>query len=189
MHIVFGRIFYEGYNPLVQAVSDLTANGSPSKNIARIFSFLYGIFTVVFAICFFVYFKNRINKIIAIGSCLFCIMNIISFFGYTLFPLSEVGYAGTLQDKMHMIVTVFVVVLTMISIVLYTFGFLKAKENKHLGIISICTFVLLLAGAMLINVLPQKYFGIAQRMNIYSIIIYTGILSIWMYKYIGKIKE
>ncbi|MCL2264396.1 MAG: DUF998 domain-containing protein [Treponema sp.] len=30
-HVIFGRIFYEGYNPFTQAISDLTAVNSPSK--------------------------------------------------------------------------------------------------------------------------------------------------------------
>jgi hypothetical protein len=41
-----------------------------------------------------------------------------------------------------------------------------------------------MAGAMLINILPKEYFGLAERINVYSIIIYTGILSLWMRKYI-----
>jgi len=43
LHVILGEAFYEGYNPLAQAISDLTALNSPSKNIARLFSMLYGI--------------------------------------------------------------------------------------------------------------------------------------------------
>jgi hypothetical protein len=183
LHIIFGRIFYANYDPLAQAISDLTADNSPSKNIAVI-SRIYGIFTVIFSIGFFVYFTNKINKIVNIGSCIFCIMTIISSIGYTFFPLSESGYAGTFQDKMHILVTVFVVVFTIISIIFFIIGFLKTKQYKHIGMISLSTLLLLIIGAMLINILPKEYFGIAERINVYSIIIYTSILSIWMYKYI-----
>jgi hypothetical protein len=111
-------------------------------------------------------------------------MNIISFFGYTFFPLSESGYAGTFQDKMHLIVTVFVVLSTIISLVFFSIGFLKTKEHKRLGIISVSALLILMAGAMLINIMPKEYFGVAERINVYSIILYTGILSLWMKKYI-----
>jgi hypothetical membrane protein len=189
LHIVFGRIFYEGYNPFAQAISDLTASSSPSKNIASPLSFIYGIFTVTFSVGFLVYFKGKLNKIISVGSCFFCLMTVISFLGYTFFSLSEAGYAGTFQDKMHVIVTVLVVLFTIISIIFYSIGFLKTDKYKYLGIISICTFVLLMAGAMLINTVPKEYFGVAERINVYSIIIYTGILSLWMKKYIEKRKS
>jgi len=182
LHVILGEIFYEGYNPLAQAVSDLTASNSPSKNIARIFSTLYGICAVSFSVGFFSYLRNKINKVVTVSSFVFCIMNIISFFGYTFFPLSESGYAGTFQDKMHMIVTVLVVLLTIASLVLYSIGFFRTKEHKRLGVVSISTLLVLIIGAMLINIMPKEYFGVAERINVYSIIIYTGILSLWMKK-------
>jgi len=184
LHVILGEIFYEGYNPLAQAISDLTALNSPSKNIAGLFSMLYGICSVIFSIGFFTYLRNKINKAITVSSFIFCLMNTISFFGYTFFPLSEAGYAGTFQDKMHVIVTVLVVLFTVISIILYSIGFLKADKYKYLGIISICTFVLLIAGVMLLNILPKELLGLAERINVYSIVIYTGILSFWMNNYI-----
>jgi len=186
LHVILGEMFYEGYNPLAQAISDLTASNSPSKNIARPFSMLYGICAVSFSIGFFAYIKNKINKVIAVSSFVFCVMNTISFLGYTFFPLSEAGYAGTFQDKMHVTVTILVVLSTIVSLVLYSVGFLRTKEHKRLGVISIITLSILTAGAMSINIMPKEYFGLAERINVYSIIIYTGILSLWMKKHINK---
>jgi len=186
LHVLLGTLFYEGYNPMSQAISDLTASNSPSKNIARPFSFFYGIFTVIFSTYFFVYFKQKINRCVAFGAGLFCIMTIVSFLGYTFFPLSEAGYAGTFQDIMHMAVTVAVVLLTIISLILFMIGFFRTQNIKYLGNVSLCTFLLLLTGAMLLNLFPKELFGIAERINVYSIVIYTGILSFWMYKYIKK---
>ncbi len=185
-HVIIGEIFYNGYNPLAQAISDLTASNSPSKNIARPFSMLYGICAVSFSIGFFAYLRDKINKVVTVSSFVFCVMNTISFFGYTFFPLSESGYANTFQDKMHVIVTIFVVLLTIISLVLFSIGFFRAKGHKRLGVISIITLLILMAGAVLINTMPKKYFGVAERVNVYSIIIYTGILSLWMKRCINN---
>jgi len=185
LHVILGEIFYEGYNPLAQAISDLTASNSPSKIIAKIFSTLYGICAVSFSIGFFAYLRKKINKAVTVSSLVFCIMNTVSFFGYSFFPLSESGYAGTFQDIMHMIVTVSVVLLTIVSLVLFSIGFFRAKGHKWLGIVSISALLVLIAGAMLINIMPKEYFGAAERINVYSIILYTGILSLWMKKYIA----
>ena len=182
LHVLLGAIFYTGYNPMAQAISDLTASNSPSKNIAMLFSILYGIFTVVFSAYFFAYFKQKINKCVTFGAGFFCIMTIVSFLGYTFFPLSESGYAGTFQDIMHIAVTIMVVLFTIIALILLVIGFFKTKNIKYLGIISLCTFLLVLAGPMLMNILPKEYFGIAERISIYPLMIYTGILSLWMYK-------
>jgi hypothetical membrane protein len=184
LHVILGTIFYEGYNSMAQAISDLTASNSPSRNIAAPFSFFYGIFTVIFSTYFSVYFKQKINKFVTFGAGFFCIMEIVSFLGYTFFPLSESGYAGTFQDKMHLAVTIIVVLFTITALILFIIGFFRTENLKYLAIISLCTFLLLLTGSMLINILPKDYFGIAERINVYSIVIYTGILSFWMYKYI-----
>ena len=184
LHVILGKMFYGGYNSLSQAISDLTADNSSSKNIARIFSMFYGIFSVIFSICFFSYYKNKINKFVTIASCVFCTMNVVSFFGYTFFPVSESGYTVIFQDKMHIIVTILVVLFAIIMLVFYGIGFLKTKNYKYLGVISICTLMLLIKGSILINTLPKKYFGVAERINVYSIVVYTGILSLWMHKYL-----
>ena len=186
LHVILGTLFYEGYNPMAQAISDLTASNSPSRNIAMPFSFFYGISTVIFSTSFFVYFKQKINRCVTFGTGFFCVMTIVSFSGYTFFPLSESGYAGTFQDIMHMAVTVAVVLLMIISLILFMIGFFRTQNIKSLGIVSLCTFLLLLIGAMLLNIFPEELFGIAERINVYSIVIYTGILSFWMYKYIKK---
>ena len=185
LHIIFGTIFYEGYNSLTQAISDLTASNSPSKNIARTFAFFYGVFSVIFSVCFYIYFRGKINNIFIIATLVFCSMNVISFIGYTLFPLSESGYSGTLQDRMHIVVTGFVVILTIISLILFCISFMQITLYRKMGIISICILFLLFVGAFLIKILPLQYFGFAQRINAYSVVIYTGILSFWMYKYIN----
>src|SRR5215510_11203205 len=134
LHVILGALFYEGYNPMAQAVSDLTASNSPSRNIAMFFSMLYGIFSVIFSSYFFICFKQKINKCVTFGAGFFCIMTIVSFLGYTFFPLSESGYAGTFQDIMHMAVTIAVVLFTIIALILFSIGFLKTKDKKIIGV-------------------------------------------------------
>ena len=186
LHVLLGTLFYPGYDSAAQAISDLTASNSPSKNIAMPFTVMYGVFTVIFAAYFLVYFKQKINKCVTFGAGVFCAMTIVSFLGYTFFPLSESGYAGTFQDKMHLVVTIVVVLFTIMALISFVIGFFKTEKLKYLAIISLCTFLLLLTGSMLMNILPQAYFGIAERINVFSIVIYTGILSFWMDQYLKK---
>jgi phosphatidylserine synthase len=111
-------------------------------------------------------------------------MNTISLLGYTFFPLSESGYAGTFQDIMHMIVTIFVVLFSVVSLILFGIGFIKTGRYRYIGVISLITLLMLLIGSILLNIFPKEYFGLAERINVYSIVIYIGILSFWMNKYI-----
>ena len=186
LHVLLGTVFYEGYDSFAHAISNLTAASSPSRNIAMPLSVMYGIFSVIFSIAFFIYFKGRVNKWITFAAGLLCPMTIISFLGYAFFPLSEAGYAGTFEDKMHIAVTVAVAVLTIVSIILFSTGFFKQKNLKYLGAISVCTLILLMTGAILAYILPKEYFGVAQRICVFSTVIYIGILSVWMYGYVRK---
>jgi hypothetical protein len=83
-------------------------------------------------------------------------------------------------------VTIIVVLFTITALILFVIGFFRTEKLKYLAVISLCTFLLLLAGSVFINIFPKEYFGIAERINVYSIVIYTGILSFWMYKNMEK---
>jgi ABC-type multidrug transport system permease subunit len=85
---------------------------------------------------------------------------------------------------MHLIVTALVVLFTIVSLKLFAIGFLRTKEHKWLGVISLVTLLLLMIGAMLINLLPKEYFGVAERVNVYSIVMFTGVLAFWMKRYV-----
>ena len=183
LQVFFGTILYPDYNSFAQAISDLTALNSPSRYIAMPLSVVYGIFTVIFSIYFFIYSRKYFSVVVTLGAGFFCAVQVISFFGYMLFPLTEDGYAGTFQDRMHMAVTALVVFFTIVSLILFMIGFLKTRGLKYLSIVTLFTFLILLVGAILINILPNEYFGIAQRINVFSIVIYTGVLSFWMYRY------
>ncbi|WP_160679779.1 hypothetical protein [Clostridium sp. C8-1-8] len=53
----------------------------------------------------------NLNKPLRFGIYTFAIMSFISNVGYTLFKLSDSGYAGTFQDFMHVFVITALVVL------------------------------------------------------------------------------
>ena len=115
LHVILGEINYPGYNPLAQAVSDLTAATAPSKEIASAYSTVYALFTVVACTLFCVFYQGRVNRVFRLGIYLFAVMEWASAVGYTLFPLSASGYAGSFQDIMHMVVTALVVLLSITS--------------------------------------------------------------------------
>ena len=190
LHIALGRLFYADYNPLTQAVSDLAAVDSPARKIALTFFVIYNIFNTIFCITFFMYFRAKLNRMITWGAAGFCITAVSSLAGFTLFPLSktntfftldDIGHTGIFQDKIHILTVLIIIVFTMASTVLYIRGFLQTKDYRYMGIISVCELVLLVTGTVSLCIAPKAWFGIAERINIYSILIYTGILSWWMY--------
>ena len=174
LHVILGRLFYEDYNPLAQAISDLTADDSPSRSIARFFSGLYGFFSVLCMIGLAILVKKVPSKIVRVGYYLFTVMITTSAIGYALFPLSEAGYTGSFQDTMHLIVTGVVVSFTILSLIVLIIGFRKMKGSFSL--ITLVALVVLFASSMATTQISQQYFGIAERFSVYTVVLYLGFL-------------
>lgn len=181
LHVLFGRINYPGYNALKQAVSDLTATTSPSREIAAPLSTVYAIFTAAACTVLCIFFQGKEQRIFRIGIYLFAIMQWLSAVGYTLFPLSDSGYSGQFQDIMHMVVTGFVVPLSITSMILIAVGCLKNKMNKAFGVLTIVVLGMMAVGSISTGIVSPECFGVPERISVYSIVVYTGLLSIFAF--------
>lgn len=165
---------YSGYNVLTQAISDLTAENAPSASIKV--GAVYGLAGTLFAAVLCLFWAGKFNRIFRIGIYLFATMSLISHIGYALFPLTQIGYAGTVQDIMHMVVTGIVVFLTIVSLIMLAIGFFKGKM-KVFGVLTVVTFAILAGGAMGTGAAPISVFGVFERMSVYSVVFYTLFLS------------
>lgn len=181
LHVILGRLYYPGYNPLAQAVSDLTASNAPSREIASAYSTVYAMFTAASCALLCVFYQEKVNKVFRIGIYLFAAMEWISAIGYTLFSLSDKGFTGSFQDIMHMAVTVVVVVLSIVSMILIAIGCFRSKIHKNMGIFTIVVLTIMALGSIATGVVPIKYFGVAERFSVYAVAVYSGALSIFTF--------
>ncbi len=135
--VVFSPIAFPGYNWMEQAVSDLSAESAPSRHLWDQLSALYGTGSVVCATCVAIYVsENKVfTKMFRLGIYLFTVMNWISKVGYSMFALSDAGkdIAG-IQEVMHMVVTVCVVLLSIVSLILLIIAGCRDKAMKGVGI-------------------------------------------------------
>lgn len=114
--VVFSPLDYPGYNWMAQAVSDLSAANAPSLRLWNQLSSLYNISTLICVMMVCVGIQGKGSRLLRTGIYLFTIMEWISAVGFSMFPLSDSGYAGTFQDKMHIFSTVLVVMLSIVSL-------------------------------------------------------------------------
>lgn len=182
-HDIIGGLNYPGYSWAKQACSDLTAVDSPSFIIANSLSNIYGILSVLCcSLVSIIIIKVPVKKI-RIGVYLFTLMSYVSAIGYSLFPLSAGGYAGTFQDIIHLyLITVLVVLLSIISLILITIGGLKNIKYKKLGLLALFTLLLMMFGAIGSGIVSANYFGIVERFSTYSAVIFIAILGIYGFK-------
>ena len=137
--VVFSPIAYPGYDWMAQVVSDLSASNAPSLRLWNQLSSLYSC-TLVCAMMVCVGIQGKKNRLLRVGIYLFTIMEWVSAVGFSMFPLSDSGYAGTFQDKMHIFSTVIVVLLSIVSLVLIIIAGAKDKSCRSYGIFAATGF-------------------------------------------------
>ena len=180
--VVFSPLAYPGYDWMAQAVSDLSAVNAPSLRLWNQLSSLYNVCALVCAMMVCVGIQGKKNRLLRVGIYLFTIMEWVSAVGFSMFPLSDSGYAGTFQDKMHIISTVIVVLLSIISLVLIIIAGAKDKSCRSYGIFAAIALGMMMVGAIGMNIVPKAYFGIVERFSVFAATGYNAVLGIELYR-------
>ena len=180
--VVFSPLAYPGYNWMAQAVSDLSAANAPSLQLWNQLSSLYSVCTLVCAMMVFAGIQGRGSKTLRLGIYLFTAMEWISAVGFTMFPLTDSGYAGTFQDQMHIFSTIIVVLLSIISLVLIMIAGIKDKAYRLYGVFAGIAFGMMLVGAMGMNIVPKEYFGVVERFSVFAAVGYNAVLGVQLFR-------
>ena len=180
--VVFSPLAYPGYDWMAQAVSDLSASNAPSLRLWNQLSSLYDVCTLVCAMMVYVAIQGKKTRLLRIGIYLFTIMEWVSAVGFGMFPLSDSGYAGTFQDKMHVSSTVLVVLLSVVSLVIIIVAGAKDKSCRTYGIFAAIALFMMMVGAMGMNIVPKDYFGIVERFSVFAATGYNAVLGIKLYR-------
>ncbi|MBR7008140.1 MAG: DUF998 domain-containing protein [Ruminococcus sp.] len=180
--VIFAPLAYPGYSSLSQAVSDLSAENSPSRLLWQQLSAVYDLCTVSCVTLVSVYIQGRLNKPLRLGIWLFSLMSWISGIGYKMFPLSQSGNGGSARDKMHIyVVTPIVVLLSIASLTLIIIGGVKDKKYKWLAVCAGICLALMFAGAVGTGALPKQYFGIPERFSVFAAAGFTAVLGVFLF--------
>ena len=163
---------------MAQAVSDLSASNAPSLKLWNQLSSLYNVCTLVCAMMVCHGIQGKGNKLLRNGIYLFTIMEWVSAVGFCMFPLSDTGYAGIFQDQMHILSTIIVVLLSIASLVLIIISEIKDSYCRTYSIFAFIALVMMIGGAVGINVVPKAYFGIVERLSVFAATGFNAVLGI-----------
>lgn len=181
--VIFAPAAYPNYDWMAQAISDLSAQNAPSRDLWDQLASLYGPASIVSVTMVCVFIQSKLNKSMRMGIYLFGIMSWISMIGYSMFPLSDSGYAGAFQDKMHIfIVTPIVILLSIISLIFITKGGIGDSQFRSLAVWAGICLGMMMVGSIGTMIVPKEYFGIAERMSVFSVPIFNAILGIYLYQ-------
>ena len=177
--VIFSPLAYPGYDWMAQAVSDLSADTAPSRVLWKRLSALYMHCGIVCVTLCCITVKGHFNRALRAGVYLFALMNWISAVGYAMFPLTQAGISGQLQDVMHLAVTAAVVLLSIVSLTLITYGGLRQRACPALGGWALVALGLMIAGAVGTTVAARAYFGIPERFSVFACTGFTAVLGIF----------
>ena len=180
--VVFSPLAYPGYNWMAQAVSDLSASNAPSLGLWNQLSRLYNICTLICAMMVCAGIQGKGSRLLRTGIYLFTTMEWISSVGFSMFPLSDSGYAGTFQDKMHIFSTVLVVMLSIVSLVILIIAGVKRKEYRSFGVFAGIALGMMLVGALGMNIVPKEYFGVVERFSVFAAVGYNAVLGVELFR-------
>jgi len=181
IHVFLGQLLWSEYNPITTDISSLTAVGAPNAGLIGIFTVIYGICLVIFAIAMVIEsFNEKYNSITKLGFIFFLSMAIISLIGFGLFPLSPDKTALNFQNMMHILITGITVLFTIIFLFLLGIGFLKKEKFKKLGKISLGVAILIIIFGILNPIsmaLGLNILGLTERLVIFTLELFIFFLS------------
>lgn len=187
--VVFSPLAYPGYNWMAQAVSDLSADSAPSRMLWNQLSAFYGTGGIICVVCVAVFVSERkvSSKLFRTGIYLFALMNLISNVGYRMFPLADGGKEiESFQEIMHMIVTGFVVILSIVSLAFLITAGRREKQVRGIGIWAAIALAMMLAGAIGTGTVPPAYFGIVERFSVFAAVGFTAVLGLYLFTGFAK---
>lgn len=177
--VIFSPLAYPGYAWLSMAVSDLSAVGAPSATLASQLNALFAPCGIVSIMAVCVATQNVTEKPLRFGVYSFCSMEWICNVGYEMFPWVLDAGSASFQNVMHLLVTVLVVILSLVSLVLVAVGTRKGKY-KSLSNWAFCCLAMMLLGAIGSGVMPRTVFGLFERFSIFSTVIFNAVLGVYL---------
>ncbi len=178
--VLFSPLAYPGYDWMSMAVSELSAVGAPSRELEMQLNSLFGPCAVVSVMAVCVAVRNCKEKLLRSGVYLFAVIEWLCTVGYGCFPWISDAQGTNIQNIIHILVTVFVVLLSIVSLIMIFLGTRKSNL-KSLGIWSLVCLLVMFAGAIGTNVFPQTVFGIFERMSTFSSVIFNAVLGCYLF--------
>ena len=179
--VALAPLAYPGYDWMAQAVSDLSAANAPSLPLWNRLSSLYNACEIPCVMMVCVGIQGRKTRLLRVGIYVFAAMEWVSAVGFRMFPLSDSGYAGTFQDRMHILTTALVVILSLVSLILIILAGIRNKGCRSYGICAAVALGMMLVGALGMNLVDAAYFGIVERFSVFAATGFNAALGIHLF--------
>lgn len=180
---VLGGLQYGGYSFGSQAISELMAIGAPSKPFVDPLFMAYNVLALAFGVgvCWVAAGRNRALRITGAALIGYGSIGLVAGFVGSFFAMNKRGTGTIAADAPHIILTAVLVLLLLVMI-----GFGAFALGSRFGVYSLATLVtVIVSGALtmpyaarLAAGLPTPGFGIVERVDVYSALLWLAVLGV-----------
>ena len=179
--VLFAPLAYPGYDWMAQAVSDLSAANAPSLALWNRLTAFYNVCEVACVTVVCIGIQGQKTRLLRVGVYLFAAMEWVSAVGYRMFPLTDSGFAGAFQDQMHIVTTVLVVLLSIVSLTIVIVAGVKDRICRSYGICAAVALGMMLVGALGMKIVPAAYFGVVERFSVFAATGFNAALGLHLF--------
>jgi len=186
---VFVPLLYEGYSPVSQTVSELSAIGAPTRTLWILLCIPYTLLVTAFG--WGVWASAHGNGPLRIVGGLMVAYGVVGI-AWPFAPMHQRGDVFTLTDTMHIVLATVTVFLMLLAI-----GFGAAAFGQRFRFYSITTMLILLAFGVLTGLdgpriaanLPTPWVGVWERINIGVFLLWVAVLAIVLLRELDRKEE
>ena len=171
---------YPGYSPVSQALSELLAEGAPTRPfMVAVVGLPYNM--LVAALGVGVWLTPGRQHVPRITGALLLLYAAISYLGGTVFQLGEPGPEGSARVVVHVIATAIMVVAMLLAM---GFGAFLHRTRFRLYSLGTLLTVLMFAGLSFLQAArlaanePAPWLGLIERVNIYAWMLWVAVLAV-----------
>jgi hypothetical membrane protein len=177
---ILGGLRYEGYSFASQMVSELMAVGAPSEAFVDPLFIMYGVLTAMFGVGVVREAAGR-NNALRITGVMLIGYALAGLTGPTLFEMHQRGAGVGGGDLPHIVLTGVLVLFTLLAM-----GFGAFALDRRFRLYSFATILIMIvfgalagsSGARLAAGQPTPGFGILERINIYTSLLWVAVLAV-----------
>ncbi len=183
--VIIGGAITPGYSHTSQAISELTATGSPHKLLLDFLFSAYNLMLMGFGIGFLQYVNNKQPARLSgkAGSWCIIVIGAMGLLTNLFFPMDPRGASATFLGTAHLILAGLLSLGTILATLLVGIWFRKQPGNKRLGTFSLtaCAIIVLTGGlAAAAAATRSPMMGLIQRITIGTFILWVLFFGIKM---------
>lgn len=181
--VILGGLIRPGYSHLVEAISELVADGAPNRPLLSSLFLVYNTLLGLFGLGLLLKVSNEPNGRIPglIGSITLFLVGLAGVLMELAFPQDPGGFATTFAGTMHLVMAGIASLGTMVAVLTAGLWFRNIPEFKRYAVYSFASVaIIFVSGGFTAMAMANKfhYFGAIERITIGTFILWLFVIGL-----------